>query len=128
MFIHPDYPEAGIQVPAGSEEDGDDPDDAVLREAAEETGLDGLRIEAYLGEQYRDMSDFGRPEIAYRRFYQLTFPGTPPETWRHGERHPSEGDGPSSFDFFWAELPDGVPELTADQGSMLSRLAHTPRS
>lgn len=40
VFRHPHAPEAGIQVPAGTVEEGEDPGTAVLREAAEETGLD----------------------------------------------------------------------------------------
>ncbi len=39
-----DHPSAGIQFPAGTGERGEDPRSAVLREAFEETGLDGLSI------------------------------------------------------------------------------------
>ena len=36
-------------MPAGTVHDGEEPDDAVLREAFEETGLRGLRIVRRLG-------------------------------------------------------------------------------
>jgi len=35
VFSHPDFPEAGIQVPAGTIEPGEEPEAAVLREAFE---------------------------------------------------------------------------------------------
>jgi 8-oxo-dGTP pyrophosphatase MutT (NUDIX family) len=46
-----EHPTAGIQIPAGTVEDGERPDEAVLREAGEETGLGGLRIRRYLGHE-----------------------------------------------------------------------------
>jgi len=46
LFRHPD---AGIQIPAGTVEDDETPERAVLREAAEETGLTGLVVNQYLG-------------------------------------------------------------------------------
>ena len=49
IFSHPLEPEAGLQVPAGTMNDGETPEHAVLREAAEETGLESLRIVRFLG-------------------------------------------------------------------------------
>ena len=46
------HPFAGVQIPAGTVDDGETPEEAALREAAEETGLAGLTLRAYLG--YRD--------------------------------------------------------------------------
>lgn len=40
VFSHLDIPEAGIQVPGGTLEDGESPEEGVLREAYEETGLE----------------------------------------------------------------------------------------
>jgi len=56
VFSHPHSPEAGIQVPAGTLKDGERPEDAVLREAHEETGLTHLELAGFLGECQRDMS------------------------------------------------------------------------
>jgi 8-oxo-dGTP pyrophosphatase MutT (NUDIX family) len=42
------HPHAGIQVPAGTVENGETPQQAVVREAAEETGLTSLSIQRYL--------------------------------------------------------------------------------
>ncbi len=46
LFRHPN---AGVQIPAGTVEDGEKPERAVLREATEETGLPGLSVWQYLG-------------------------------------------------------------------------------
>ncbi|MCA9930236.1 MAG: NUDIX domain-containing protein [Anaerolineales bacterium] len=43
------HPNAGIQLPAGTVEPGEDLETAVLREVAEETGLTQVRIVRYLG-------------------------------------------------------------------------------
>ena len=43
------HPTAGIQIPAGTVEIGEDLETAVKREVYEETGLQSVEIEAYLG-------------------------------------------------------------------------------
>lgn len=43
------HPKAGVQIPAGTVEKGEDWQTAVLREAYEETGLTQLTIQSYLG-------------------------------------------------------------------------------
>lgn len=122
VFRHPYEPEAGIQVPAGTIEPGEMPEEAVLREAWEESGLVELTLATFLGEQKRDMADFGREEIHHRYFYHLHYQGELQATWRHTEAYPSDGHGPHIFEFFWAALPHGVPPLIADHGEMLPQL------
>jgi len=46
LFKHPN---AGIQLPAGTVEEGESPEKAVLREAMEETGLDKVIVKSYIG-------------------------------------------------------------------------------
>lgn len=124
VFRQPDFPEAGIQVPGGSIEPGEAVEAAALRETREETGLDGLRLVSFLGERTYDGRARGRDEIHYRSFYHLRYEGdAPPETWRHAEWTPSDGSpGPITFEFFWAPLPDSVPELIAEMGALLPEL------
>ena len=43
------HPTAGIQIPAGTVEEGEDLETAIKREAYEETGLQFVEIESYLG-------------------------------------------------------------------------------
>ena len=89
VFEQPAAPDAGIQVPAGTVQPGEDPADAVLREAVEETGLSGLAVVRHLGTADYDMSAFGRDEVHERHFFALrcdvrhprggrTSSGTPP--------------------------------------------------
>jgi 8-oxo-dGTP pyrophosphatase MutT (NUDIX family) len=49
VFRHRDYPDAGVQVPAGTLRDGEDPESGAIRETEEETGRRGFRIVAKLG-------------------------------------------------------------------------------
>jgi len=124
VFRHLCAPEAGIQVPAGTIEAGESPEEAVLREAFEETGLSDLTIDCFLGEQERDMSDFVRDEINHRYFYHLRYDGNPADTWRHEEHDPSGGLEPMPivFEFFWASLPHGLLPLVADHDRMIPEL------
>ncbi|GCE29648.1 hypothetical protein KDA_51320 [Dictyobacter alpinus] len=122
VFSHLKAPEAGIQVPAGTIEEGETPEQAVLREAWEETGLTHLVLDAFLGEQERDMADFGREEIHYRYFYHLRYQGRPQAVWQHAERFSSTSHDWPLFKFFWATLPDQVPILIADHGFLLPQL------
>lgn len=123
VFAHPESPEAGIQVPGGTLEDGETPEPGVLREAREETGRDDLEVVRFLGTATRSMEDVGRDEIQERFFFHLRCTGNPPDRWRHGEFDPSDGSEPGiPFDFFWASLPDEVPEMVVGMGQMLPAL------
>ena len=121
VFRHPDHPEAGIQVPGGTAAAGEDPAAGVLREAVEETGLTSLRLVAHLGDF--EQSVLERDEVWTRHCYHLTCEADPPETWRHDELTPSDDTpGPITLEFFWVNLPDGVPALAAGHEVMLSRV------
>ena len=123
VFSHPAFPEAGIQVPAGTMKEGEAPEEAVLREAREESGLDELEIRSLLGVQDYDLAAYGRAEIQRRYFFHLEFHGEAPATWRHYEANPSDGSpAPIEFEFYWVRLPDEVPELSGDQGALLSEV------
>jgi ribosomal-protein-alanine N-acetyltransferase len=124
VFSHPLYPEAGIQVPAGTIKQGEPPDDAVLREAREETGLHELEIHSFLGVREHDLSPYGISEVHRRHFFHLECRQETPITWRHFENDPSDGSTePIEFEFFWVKFPDEVPELSGGQGELLSKLA-----
>jgi 8-oxo-dGTP diphosphatase len=110
----------GIQVPAGTVEPGEEPDAAVLREAWEETGLAGLKLAGFLGE--RLYVHYSLPEVHQRYFYHLVCEGDPPDAWQHWERNASDGSADHLFEFFWALLPVGVPEMVADHDALLPEL------
>lgn len=121
VFTHPLSPEAGIQVPAGTIQEGEDPAAAALREAREETGLSTLRVVRFLAQDTRNMRDCGTEELQYRWFYHVACDDLPPERWSHGE-FDAAGRLLIPFDFYWVQLPNGVPKLVANYDDMLPQL------
>jgi 8-oxo-dGTP pyrophosphatase MutT (NUDIX family) len=120
LVSHPMHPEAGLQVPAGTIEPGEDPQEAAARELAEESGLRAFRIESYLGERTCDMRPFRKEQYHRRFFFHAILTGEAPERWRHDERH--AGTAPIPLEFFWWDLGNGRPDLIAGHGEMLRRL------
>jgi ADP-ribose pyrophosphatase YjhB (NUDIX family) len=123
VFTHRDFPEAGVQVPAGTVEVEEPLDDAVLREAAEETGLTNLKLVKYLGVRDFDAAKVKRPdEIHERHFFHLEAATPAPERWRHWEMTPSGDDKtPVAFDLRWVGKKDA--DLFYDFGALLDKIA-----
>ena len=145
VFEHPGAPEAGIQVPAGTIEPGEDPARAALREAAEESGLRGetpdsvprfnlpyqfvlsghdlpvyLSLRRKLGVVDYDLRPYGRAETHRRHFFHLEVSGELPESWTAWEEHPSDGSpGPIEFRIFWADLCDSLPPISGGLDALL---------
>ena len=108
--------ESGLQVPAGTIHDGEEPADAVLREAFEETGLPALRVVRYLG--HDEVTWPGRqPQL--RHFFHLEADNAPAE-WRHVERDGGAGM-PRPFRLFWVPLSSAAL-LASAQGVFVSAL------
>jgi ADP-ribose pyrophosphatase YjhB (NUDIX family) len=124
VFRHVDLPEAGIQVPAGRPEEGEGLEEAVLREAFEETGLEGLRLVSHLGTRMLDFTDRGGG-IERRHFYHLEYGGEAPKTWTHNEENPSDGSpAPVVFELYWVDL-DKKSRLDWGHGDLLDELRRT---
>ncbi|MBM7785156.1 NUDIX domain-containing protein [Tenggerimyces flavus] len=70
---------SGVQVPAGTVEPGEPFEAAAIREAAEETGLDGLELVRSLGVQSIDFPE-GRAALV-RKEYLRTAPAGPETSW-----------------------------------------------
>jgi 8-oxo-dGTP pyrophosphatase MutT (NUDIX family) len=121
VFSHPEAPDAGLQVPAGTLEPGEHPEVGVLREAVEETGLAGLRMAGFLGTATYDMSPWGGDPAQRRYFFHLELEGEAPSAWRHYETSGGKIP-PILFEFFWVPIPHGIPELIAGHGQMLPAL------
>ncbi|MEU4176784.1 NUDIX domain-containing protein [Streptomyces sp. NPDC026589] len=87
VFDHGDCPGAGTQVPAGGVAPGEDPERAVLREVAEETGLTGARVVRRITVDERPHPETGQPRLT--TFLLLDAPSDGPSAWEHRVR----GDG-----------------------------------
>lgn len=125
LFTHPQHPDAGIQVPAGTVQPGEQPVEAVLREAHEETGLTDLVLGSWLGREVVDLRPFGKEEHHDRWFWHVVAGGEVPERWGHEERFSANGSGPIPFAFFWADLREPLPPLIAGHDRFISELRGT---
>ncbi len=123
VFTHTDFPEAGVQVPAGTVEESEEPSEAVLREIYEESGVKGVRILEFLGIYQYNMTPY-QNEIQERYVYHLELTQSTPSTWRHWEIHPSTRKNPIAFDFYWVKLDSSNLGLAGGQGYFLSKLVH----
>lgn len=122
VFRQPDHPEAGLQVPAGTVEPGEELLAAVHRELEEESGLSAFDEVVRLASYRIDMRPFGKDEIHERHVFALRHLGNAPQAWRHWELHSSDGRPPIALDLSWHDLRAGVPDLAADQGRCLPLL------
>lgn len=128
VFRHVNNPEAGIQVPAGTVEPGESLEEAVFREAGEETGLGHLELKAYLGAERVDLSRYGREEIVQRHYFHLIHRGHVLARWRYYEMNPSEGGPePIEFELYWVRYPEEVPDLAGGLGKYLMKVNNPPK-
>lgn len=122
VHTHDDVPLTitGVQVPAGSLEDGETPADAAVRELREETGLRG-EIVRYLGVESYDLAP-ARDEIARRHFFELSVAGAGIEDrWSAAESDPAAGSGTHAWTCWWLPLAD-AHVLAAGLGARLGAL------
>ncbi len=123
LLAHPNHPEAGIQVPAGTMTPGEPVLEAALREASEETGLRDLTVARVLGTIEFDVRPFGRNEIHLRHFVHLECGDETADRWEHWEEFPDdEPGGRVRFELYWSPLDHRVPALIADHGALLGTL------
>lgn len=121
VFRHTDfsYEEVGIQVPAGTIKDDEEPETAALRELQEETGYSAFRIIRPLGIAIYDMAP-EKPEIHERHFFLAEPTEDLPERWNSQEDHDGTQE-PTRFECFWIPLERGHI-LQAGQAAMLAKI------
>lgn len=124
VFDHLDRSYIQPQIPGGTIEPGETPENAALREAQEETGLNSLKLVSFLGSFERDLSDIGRDEIITAWFFHLRTDEPTPTSWRHFELHPSEGTEPVEFELYWVPIND-TPKLGGIDETMLKELKNS---
>ena len=122
VFTHADFPEAGVQVPAGTIEAAEPPEQAIMREVREETGRADFRLERKLA--VYDYSAPGMP-AARRHVFQLSAPDDAPVGWRWGEQYGTPQQ--ITFDFFWVPL-DNPPKLAGGLGDHLKAISLSDQS
>ena len=105
VFTHDDVPitVTGVQVPAGTIEQTESPEDAVVREVFEETGV-AVRIVTSLGIAIYDVWP-SKPEIHERHFFHLEpLQKTDAESWSAGELDPSDGGSSQRWTCHWMPI------------------------
>lgn len=98
--VHRDFPEAGVQVPAGTWEDHERADEALLRQIQEETGLGNVRLVTKLA-QYTHYPEH-RPEVRERHVFLAKVDGPAPDRWKYMERF--TGGSPVILTHYWVDL------------------------
>ena len=109
------------QVPGGTIEPGESPEEAALREAAEETGLIALKVVSLLGVSEKDLRPIGRNETIKAWFFHLIAEDSTRARWRHTERYPHDGTASVPFELYWVPL-DAIPKLGGFDNEMLPAL------
>jgi 8-oxo-dGTP pyrophosphatase MutT (NUDIX family) len=123
VFEHADFPDAGLQVPAGTIGAGESPQAAVVREVYEETGLTSFSAVTLLGVADFDSRPYGKDQLHRRHFFHLPCVGGVPERWRHYERHASDGTSqPIAFDLYWLPFVDAMAKLSFGHGELIAKL------
>ncbi|WP_030775085.1 NUDIX hydrolase [Streptomyces sp. NRRL F-2664] len=115
VFDHLGIPEAGTQIPAGGVASGEGPEEAVLREVAEETGLLTATAVRRITVEDKPHPDTGRPRRT--SFFLLRAPADTPDAWDH-HVHGDGGDAGLTFSCRFVPLPLGQP-LADDQDAWL---------
>ncbi len=104
------YPDAGVQVPAGGVEPGEQPGRTAARELAEETGLVTEATPKYL--QSRIWPVANAPSRVRHYFWMIAPPDTP-DRWAHVVTAGEEDEGM----LFWLSFrPRHAPGLTPGFG------------
>jgi 8-oxo-dGTP pyrophosphatase MutT (NUDIX family) len=116
VFRHRHHPDAGIQVPGGTVEPGEDLIAALHREVEEETGLTGLQVVGQLA-QARFFAAW-RDEWQERNVFHLEAPSELASSWLHVVTAGEEDKG-LHLDCFWLPVNEAQAVLRWGQGEWL---------
>ena len=119
VFEHKDFPEAGLQVPAGTIEEDELLIDALYREINEETGL--VRDALYFMGKIHKYNYYpqGKDTVHERNFFHLNYAGEQ-VNWEHNVV--SNGlDNGLTFKFRFEPIKT-LPELSGEQGEALKMM------
>lgn len=126
VFTQPQFPEAGIQVVAGTVAQGETPEQAAIRELHEEAGISAVKYISLLGSYQYSMLRYGKAEVHQRHVFhvQINAQEVMPANWLHEEHHADTGEAAILFSFFWMELHQVQGRLIAGHDDFLPILMH----
>jgi ADP-ribose pyrophosphatase YjhB (NUDIX family) len=118
VFDHIGMPEAGTQVPAGGVKSGEELEEAVLREVAEETGLLTAAVVRQIAVESKPHPDTGQPRRT--TFFFLQASAETRDAWKHHVKGDGEDVG-LTFACRFLPLPLEQP-LADDQDAWLGHI------
>lgn len=116
--IHKHYPEAGIQVPAGTVEDNEEVEKALFREIKEESGITKLILKKKI-KQYI-YYDTIKNEYHERHIFHLEVKDEIKNNWIHVVNSDGEDNG-LVFYYYWISLKE-LQKLIANQDDCINDL------
>ena len=116
VFRHVHHRDAGLQVPGGTIEDSERPEDALRRELLEETGLRDLKLIRQVTRAlfHATPSD----QWQERNVFHLEAKEGVPDTWIHVVNSEAEDNG-LHFAFSWVPITQAETELISGHGNWL---------
>lgn len=118
VFTQQGHPEAGVQIPGGTIDEGESPQSALIREIEEESGLANLTDFEEIGtiEYFHPQ----KKELHFRHFFVVKAPRNVPESWSHTVTSGINDSG-LVFNYFWIKASE-TSTLAGEQGIFAHRI------
>ena len=121
------HPLSGIQLPKGTIEQGEAPEEAVLRELEEESGITSgivvskIKESIYIFEGYEVNSGEDQKQIWH--LFHIASEYKPPKTWVH-KATGSEAEEGLLFSYFWHHLDDQAGQIKGVYADVVTSIRH----